>query len=53
MASAQQPLEVRGQRLTDRDGLRSSTAQLDQVGQREEPEPQQDPGDRDSVRFRH
>ena len=41
MARTQQPLEVRGQRLTDRDCLRGAIAQLDQVIKRDEPEPQQ------------
>ena len=41
MASTQQPLEVPGQRLTGRDGLRGSIAQLNQVEKRDEPEPQQ------------
>jgi len=44
MARAQQPLELRGQRLTDRDGLRGAIAQLDQVIKRDEPESQQDLG---------
>ena len=45
MARTQQPLEVRGQRLTDRDGLRGAVAQLNQVIKRDEPEPQQDLGE--------
>ena len=44
MVGAQQPLKVRGQRLADRDGLRRAVAELDQVIERQEPEPQQDPG---------
>jgi len=44
MLAAQQPLKVRGQRLADRDGLRRAVAELDQVIERQEPEPQQDPG---------
>ena len=40
----QHPLEICGQRLAGRDGLRRAVAQLDQVVQRQEPEPQQVPG---------
>ena len=40
MARTQQPLEVRGQRLTDGDCLRG-IAQLNQVIKHDEPEPQQ------------
>jgi len=39
MAGAQYPLEVRGQRLADRDRLWRAVAQFNQVIQREEPEP--------------
>ena len=44
MVGTQQPLEVRGQRLADRDGLRRAVTQLKQVIERDEPEPQQNPG---------
>ena len=44
MARTQQPLEVRGQRLTDCDCLLGAIAQLNQVIKRDEPEPQQNSG---------
>ncbi len=44
MLAPQQPVKVRGQRLADRDSLGRAIAELDQVIERQEPEPQQDPG---------
>ena len=44
MARTHQPLEVRGQRLTGRDGLRDTIAELYQVKKRDEPEPHHNTG---------
>ena len=44
MVRPQQPLKVGSQRLADRDGLRGTIAQLNEVIKRDEPEPQHNSG---------